>query len=117
MGGLGRISEVVSSRMRLHFPADPVAALALGAHEFVVELQAQPKAWRGAEVSAEAQIVFGGAATAAFLHVGEVGRGNAGHTGDFGLRDIPFVQGFAKRLGKKVHQGKEVFLAFHGLQW
>ena len=108
--------EDASSGMWLHFAVDEFAAFACGAHQFEVELQAQPEAGRGAEVAAEAQVVFGCATPLRFLHVGEVGRGDACHAGNLGLRDVPLVQGFAECFGEEVHQGKQFFLSFHGVQ-
>jgi len=72
----------ISRRMRLDLALDSFAILARGTHEFVVQLEAEPEAGRGSEVTTETQIVFRRAATAGFFHIGEVRRGNSGHAGD-----------------------------------
>ena len=107
----------VSRRMRLDFAFDPFAILARGAHQFVVQLEAEPEAGRGAEVAAEAQVVFRGAAAAGFLHVGQVGGRDAGHAGDFRLGDVPLVERFAEGFREEVYQRQQVFVWFHGRQW
>ena len=100
------VESMGSSGMWLHFAVDEFAAFACGAHQFEVELQAQPEAGRDAEVAAEAQVVFGCATAPGFLHVGEVRLGNACHAGNLGLRNVPLVQGFAECFGEEIHQGK-----------
>lgn len=44
--------------MRLHLTADSLTLLALGPHQFVIQLEPQPKAGRGPEVAAQTQIVL-----------------------------------------------------------
>ena len=58
-----------SRRVRLDFALDSIAVLAFGAHEIVVELEAEPEAGRCPEVAAEAEVVFRGAAAAGFFHI------------------------------------------------
>ena len=96
--------------MRLDLTFDSFAIFACGAHEFVVQLEAEPEAGRCSEVAAEAQVVFRRAAAAGFFHVGQVGRRNAGHARDFRLGDIPLVEGFAKGFREEVYQRQQVFV-------
>lgn len=106
----------MSRRVWMHLAADAFAIFALCAHEFVVQLETEPETARGSEVVAEAQIVFGRVAAAAFFHIRELGRGNAGHAGDFRLGDVPNVEGFAQGFREEVHQRQQVFVSFHGHQ-
>jgi hypothetical protein len=55
--------------MWLHLAADAFTILALRAHQFIVQLEAEPEAGRGAEVAAEAQIVFRRAAASDLFSV------------------------------------------------
>jgi hypothetical protein len=48
----------ISRAMWLDFALDSFAILAIGAHEIVVELEAEPEAGRGSEVAADAQVVL-----------------------------------------------------------
>lgn len=48
----------ISRAMWLEFALDSFAILAIGAHEIVVELEAEPEAGRGSEVAADAQVVL-----------------------------------------------------------
>jgi hypothetical protein len=98
----------------LHFLADRIAFFAVGAHEFVVELEVHPHAGGDAEEGAEAQIVFGGAAAFALFHLGEVGRGNAAAAGDLRLGQVGFLKRFAESLGEEVEQRDELRFLFHG---
>ena len=63
----------ISSRVRLHLSVDSLTLLALGPHQFVIQLETQPKAGRGSEVAAQAQIVFRRAAATALFHVRQMG--------------------------------------------
>ena len=58
--------------MWLDIALDSFAIFALGAHQIVVELEAEPEAGRSSEVATEAQVVFRRAAAAGFFHVGEM---------------------------------------------
>ncbi len=104
----------ISRRAGLHFRADGFAFFAVGAHEFVVELEVHPDAGGDAEEGAQAQIVFGGAAAFTLFHLGEVGRGNAAATGDLRLGQAGFLQRFAEGLGEEVEQRDELRFLFHG---
>lgn len=66
----------------LHFLADGFAFFAIGAHEFVVELEIHSHAGGDAEEGAEAEVILMGAAAFALFHPGEVGRGNPAVAGD-----------------------------------
>jgi hypothetical protein len=81
----------------LHFLADGFAFFAVGAHEFVVELEVHPQAWGDGEEGAQAQIVFGGAAA-----------------GDLRLGEAGFLKRFAEGLGEEVEQSDELRFLFHG---
>ena len=58
----------ISRRTMLPFLADGFTFLAVGAHEFEVELEVHPRAGGDAEEAAQAQIVFRSAAAFALLH-------------------------------------------------
>ena len=98
----------------MHFLADGFAFFAVGAHEFVVELEVHPHAGGDAEEGTQAQIVFGGAAAFALFHLGEVGRGNAAAAGNFRLGEVGFPKRFAEGLGEEVEQRDELRFLFHG---
>lgn len=98
----------------MHFLADGLAFFAVGAHEFVVELEVHPQAGGDAEEGAQAQIIFGGAAAFALFHLGEVGRGNAAAAGDLRLGQAGFLKRFAEGLGEEVEQRDELRFLFHG---
>ena len=119
MGEWGQVSHFnifgISGRVRLHFTTDSLSILALGPHEFVIQLEPQPEARRGSEVAAQAQVVFRRAAAAAFFHVRQMGGGNPRHSRDFRLRDAPFFQGFAERFCEEIHQRDQLGGSFHGL--
>ena len=97
----------------LDFLADGGALFALGTHEFIIELEIHPHARGDAEIIAEAEVVFGGAATFPLLHLSEVGGRDSAAAGDLGLRQAGFLQGFAEGLGEEVEQGNLSGLRFH----
>jgi hypothetical protein len=98
----------------LHFLADGLAFFAVGAHEFVVELEVHPHAGGDAKQGAETQVVFRGAAAFALFHLGEVGGGNAAAAGDLRLGQAGFLKRVAEGLGEEVEQRDELRFLFHG---
>ena len=97
----------------LDFLADGGTLFALGTHEFIIELEIHPHARGDAEVIAEAEVVFGGAAALALFHLSEVGCRDSAAAGDLGLRQAGFLQGFPESLGKEVEQGNLGGFHFH----
>ena len=97
------ISGISRCSPGLHFLADGFALFAVGAHEFVVELEIHPHAG-------------GDPKTAAFalLHLGEVGRGNSAAAGDLRLRQAGFLVLSAEGLGEEVEQRDGLRFLFHG---
>jgi len=97
----------------LDFLADGSALFAFGTHEFVIELEVHPHARGDSEEVAEAEVVFGGAAALALLHLGEVGGGDSAAAGDLGLGQAGFPEGFAEGLGEEVEQWDLGGFRFH----
>lgn len=102
-----------SCRRGLDFFADGFAFLALGAHEFVVELEPEPEAGGGAEIAAKTEIILRCASTAGLFHVREVRGGDACNTRNFRLGNAPFIDGLAKGFREEIHQGYELIVLFH----
>ena len=98
----------------MDFLADGFAFFAVGAHEFVIELEVHPQAGGDAEEGAEAKIVFGSAAAFALFHLGDVGCGDATAAGDLGLGQAGFLKRFAEGLSEEVEQRDELRFLFHG---
>ena len=91
----------ISSRVRCDLAAYLLSVLALGPHEFEIQLETQPEARRGSEVAAQTQIVFRRAAAAAFFHVRQMGRGNPRHPRDLRLRGRPIRPRFREAFPRK----------------
>ena len=98
----------------MDFLADGFAFFAIGAHEFVVELEIHPHAWGDAKEDAQTKVVFGRAAAFALFHLGEMGRGDSAATGDLRLGQVGFLKRFAKGLSEEVEQRNELWFLFHG---
>ena len=96
----------VSRRTGSYFLPDGFAFFAVGAPEFVVELEVHPPAGGDAEEGAQAQVALGNTAAFALFQLGEVGRGNAAAAGDLRLGEAGFLQRFAVSHGEEVEQRK-----------
>ena len=108
------IISSISRRAGLHFLADGFAFFAVGAHEFVVELEVHPHAGGDAKKALRRRSFFRGAAAFALFHLGEVGRGSAAAAGDLRLGQVRFLKRFAKGLSEEVEQRDELRFLFHG---